>query len=65
MRLFVAAEIRRGGVLAGIDDGAADGAGAGEEIEQRVAVAAADRALQRAQILVEAAQHFQHRVASC
>ena len=34
-------------VLAGIDDGAADGAGAGEEIEQRLAVAPAHRALQR------------------
>ena len=41
----------------------ADGAGAGEEIEQHVAVAPADRALQTREILGEAAQHFEHRFA--
>src|SRR5579862_4330624 len=60
--LRIAAEVRRGGVLAGVDDPAADGAGAGEEVEQRVAVAPADRALKRAQILAETAQHFEHRL---
>ena len=35
-------------VLSLLDDRAADGAGAGKGIEQRIAIAAADRALQRA-----------------
>ena len=56
------AEIRRRRILADLDDAAADGARAGEMLEQRLAVAAADRARQRRQVLVEAAEHFQHRV---
>ena len=47
-------------VLAGVDDFAADGAGSGEEVEQHVAVAPADRALQPRQVFGEAAQDFQH-----
>ena len=39
-----AAEVGGGGILADLDDAAADGAGAGEMLEQRFAVAAADRA---------------------
>jgi len=35
---------RGGGVLADLDDATADGAGAGEVLEQRLAVIAADRA---------------------
>src|SRR5262249_40620420 len=42
--LMRAAEIGCGGILAGLDDAAADGAGAREMVEQRLAVAAADRA---------------------
>ena len=38
------AEVGRGGILADLDDAAADGAGAGEMLEQRLAVVAADRA---------------------
>ena len=47
-------------ILADLDDAAADGAGAGEVLEQRFAVAAADRAGELRQILVEGAEHFQH-----
>ena len=39
-----AAEVGRGGILADLDDAAADRAGAGKMLEQRLAVAAADRA---------------------
>src|SRR5947207_2101498 len=39
-----AAEIGGGGILADLDDAAADGAGAGKMLEQRIAVAPADRA---------------------
>src|SRR5439155_20161025 len=39
-------EIRRCRILADLDDAAADGAGAGEILEQRFAVVAADRARQ-------------------
>src|SRR5262245_2617537 len=56
------AEIRLGGLLARGDDAAADGAGAGEEIEQLVAFAPADGAGQESDILVEAGQHFEDRV---
>jgi hypothetical protein len=42
-----------GGLLAGGDDAAADLAGAGEQLEQLVAVAPADRPLQRRQVLGE------------
>ena len=41
------AEIRRGGILADLDNAAADRAGAGKMLEQRLAVAAADRARER------------------
>ena len=57
-----AAEIRRARFLPRLDDAAADGARAGEELEQRIAVAEADGALQRRQILTEAAEHFEHRL---
>ena len=57
-----AAEIRRGRILADIDDAFADGAGAGELLEQRIAVALADRLGQRRDILVETSEHFQHRI---
>ena len=56
------AEIGRRGILADLDDAAADRAGAGEVLEQRLAVAAADRARELGEILVEGAEHFQHRV---
>jgi len=39
-----AAEIGRRGILADLDNAAADGTGAGKMLEQRLAVAAADRA---------------------
>src|SRR5512146_3160793 len=48
-----AAEVGRGGILADLDDAAADGAGAGEMLEQRLAVAATDRARQLREVLVE------------
>ena len=57
------AEIGGRRLLAGRDDAAADRAGAREEIEERVAVAPADRPLQRGQILGEAAEHLEHRLA--
>src|SRR3546814_12607141 len=38
-------------------------AGAGEQLEQFVALAPADRALQRGQILGEALEHLEHRLA--
>jgi hypothetical protein len=41
---------------------AADGARAGEQVEQALPVAPADHALQRREILVEAAEHLQHRL---
>jgi len=50
-------------VLALFDDAPADRAGPREEVEQRVPVAPADRALELAQILREALEHFQHRLA--
>jgi hypothetical protein len=56
------AEVGRGGILADLDDAAANGAGAGEMVEQRFAVAATDRARQLGKILVEGAEHFQHRL---
>ena len=39
------------------------GAGAGEEVEQPLPVAIAHHALQRGEVLVEAAEHFEHGVA--
>ena len=56
------AEIGRRRILADLHDAAADGAGAGEMREQRLAVAAADGAGELRQIFVEGAEHFQHRV---
>ena len=54
------AEVRRCGILADLDNAAADGAGAGEMLEQRLAVAAADRPGQFGEVLVEGAEHLQH-----
>ena len=59
----LAAEIGGGGVLPGLDDAAADRTGAGEIVEQLIAVAHADRALQRKQLLGEAAEDVQHGLA--
>ena len=56
------AEVGRCRILADLDDAAADRAGAGEMLEQRLAVAAADRAGELRQILVEGAEHLQHRI---
>ena len=56
------AEVGRRRILADLDDAAADRAGAGEMFEKRLAVAAADRAGELGQILVEGAEHLQHRV---
>ena len=50
-------------MLAGLDNTAADFPGAGKQALQRLAVADANRALQPRQILRQAAQHFQHRLA--
>src|SRR3546814_5427404 len=62
--LFVrAAEIGFGVVLALLDDPAPARAGAGERLEQFVALAPADRALQRGQTLGEALEHPEHRLA--
>ena len=63
-QLVIAARPKSGAriVLALLDDRAADRAGAGEQVEQRVAVAPADRALQRGQILGEALEHLEHRL---
>ena len=49
-------------VLALLDNRAADGAGSGEQIEQGIAIAPADRALERGQILREALEHLKHRI---
>ena len=56
------AEVRRGGVLAGLDDAAADGAGAGEVGVERVAVAHADGTLQDEELLGEAAEDVERRL---
>src|SRR5512147_346775 len=55
-----AAEIWCLGILPGLDDAAADGAGAGEQLKQRGTVVPADHALQRGQILGEATEHLEH-----
>src|SRR5262245_12279613 len=57
-----AAEVGRGRVLTDRDDALADRSGAGEVVEQRVAVTAADGARQCGDVLVEAAEHLQHRI---
>src|SRR5271154_6168499 len=49
--------------LLGVDDAAADGAGAGEQLLKLVALAPTDRPLERGQVLVEPAEHFQHCLA--
>src|ERR1700733_16113025 len=51
-----------GGILADLDNAAANRAGAGEMLEQRLAVAAADGPGELGEVLVEGAEHFQHRV---
>src|SRR6266481_724687 len=56
-----AAEVGRCRILADLDNAAADRAGAGEMLEQRLAVAAADRARQLGEVLVEGAEHLQDR----
>src|SRR5579859_517899 len=61
-RARVAAEVWRGAFLARRDDPAADVAGAREELEQLVALAPADGAGERLQVLGEAAEGLQHRV---
>src|SRR3546814_4041934 len=48
-------------VLTLIDNAAPDRARARKQVEQRIAVVPADRALQRRHILGEALQHLQHR----
>ena len=57
-----AAEVGHGRILADFHNGAADRARAAELVEQGLTVAATDRARQRGQVLVEAAEHFQHCV---
>src|ERR1700680_941407 len=57
-----AAEVGRSRILADLDDPATDGAGAGKMLEPRLAVAAADRAGELGEVLVEGAEHFQHRI---
>src|SRR6185503_7594059 len=49
--------------LLGIDDRAADGAGAGEPVFELFAFAPAYGALQSGQVLAESAEHLQHRLA--
>src|SRR5262245_51310702 len=57
-----AAEIGGRRVLPSLDDAAAYGSGAGEMLEQRLAVAFPDRFGQRRDVLVEAAEHLKHAV---
>src|SRR6476661_6574183 len=57
-----AAKIRGGGILADIQNSAADGPGAGEMIEQGFSVPAPDGPGQLGQILVEGSEHFQHGI---
>ena len=58
-----AAEVGGRIVLTLLDDRTTNGAGAREMVEQLVARADADCALQRGQVLGEALQHLQHRLA--
>src|SRR5205814_10269628 len=58
-----APEIRRRDILPFVDDGAADRAGAGEPVEQRVAVAVADRLLERIEVAEESSEHVEHGLA--
>jgi hypothetical protein len=63
-RFVVAApEVGAGIVLAHLDDRAADRAGAGEMVEQGLAIALADRLLQFGQVFGEDLQHGEHGVA--
>src|SRR5260370_33565218 len=57
-----AAEVGGSRILADLDDAATDRTGARKMLEQRLAVAAADRAGELGEILVEGAEHFKHRV---
>ena len=63
MRGDLASEVGRVHFLAGLDDGTAHRAGAGEHLEQLVAFSPADRPLQRGEIFREARQHLQDGVA--
>src|ERR1700730_16491707 len=53
-------EIRGFGILPDGNDAAPDRAGAGEKLEQRVAVGRLDRVRELRHILVEATEHFQN-----
>ena len=55
-----ATEVGRSGILADLDDAAADGAGAGKMLEQRLAVRATDGTGEFREVLVEGAEHLQH-----
>ncbi|KIU01294.1 hypothetical protein QU38_02295, partial [Staphylococcus aureus] len=59
--VVAAPEIGGGIVLPLLDDRAADRAGTAEQLEQLVALAPADRALERGQVLGEALEHVEHR----
>src|SRR5882672_5920813 len=59
----VVGEVNSSSRLLRLDDAAADGAGAGEEILQLVALAPADVALEGGEVLAEAAEHLQHGLA--
>src|SRR5712691_31567 len=62
VRRTAAAEIRLRRLLPDFDDRAANRACAREALEQSVAVARANRAGERGEILVEAAEHFEDRL---
>ena len=57
---YPAAEIRSCGFLALLDNATPDRPGPREKLEKTFAVAIADHALKRAEILVEPAEHFEH-----
>src|SRR5689334_16472858 len=61
-RRLLPAEIRCSGILADLEDAAADGACSCEMLEQRLAIVAADGAGELREILVEGAEHLQHRI---
>src|SRR5881227_492624 len=63
LRYFAGDYPGAGSSLLRFDDRTADGAGAGEPVVQGLGVTAADRALQGGQILAEALQQLQNRLA--